>query len=219
MPSPRRWRSRPAYPLVAIAVLATGFVAYAHWNPRNHLSLRPVAEVAPTIAVALAVPMMLVLAVALTVAPGPLRTLAVSALFVLPVPLACAGLVMAEVLDDSCKPGPAAGAARSPDGRWDVVRVQYHCASDSDGYFDKFLLRSRAGWLSRESPLPVAVVWHSFHNGTLADVVRVEFAAGNTIVLHTWAGTVHSTTFDPGSLAVRDQFGHCEHDPTLLCAV
>ncbi|MGI5182670.1 hypothetical protein ACQEVZ_41090 [Dactylosporangium sp. CA-152071] len=213
----RRWRSSPAYLLVAIAVLATGFVVYAHWNPRNYLSLRPVAEAGPTTTVALAVPVMLALAALMAMAPARPRTVTAAALLALLVPIACAGFAEAKVLVDDCVPEPAVGVARSPDGRWDVVRVRYHCSSDSDGYLDKFLLRSRAGWLSRESALPVAVVQHSFVNSMLAEVVRVEFAAGNAVVLHTWDGAVQSTTFDPGSLAFRDRFGHCEHDPALLC--
>ncbi|GAA2600539.1 hypothetical protein GCM10010399_34180 [Dactylosporangium fulvum] len=211
------WRRWPAYPLVTVTVLGIAGEAYAHWNPRRYLSLRPLAEPEPTIAVALAAPVLLALAILVTVRPGPRRTVTASALLALLVPIVCIGWFDNLMSEGGWEPSSISPAASSPDGRWDVVQIRYHNSSASDGYYDEYQLRSRAGWLSRESPHPLAGIMYSFPIHDQLQVTRIEFPASNTIELYTTDGAVHRTSFNPASLAIDDMFELCDDDQTRLC--
>lgn len=213
------WRRWLAYSLVAVAVLATAAVVYVQWNPRRYLSLRPLAELGPTITVALAAPVLLASAVLLAATPGRRRTVTASVLLALVLPVGCAGYVKDEFLAEEWKPRSIAITARSPDGHWVVVAIRYTSAYASDYYYDEFHLRSHAGWLSREAPRPLAVVGYTVHENESdqLNVVRIEFHTGSTIEVYTNDGAVHSTSFDPASLAIDDKFETCDDDLTHLC--
>ncbi|GAA3207637.1 hypothetical protein GCM10010532_030510 [Dactylosporangium siamense] len=205
-----------ASPFVAVAVLAIAVEVYAHRNPRNYLALRPVAEYGPTFAVALAVPVLLALAVLVAAPPGSFRTVTAWVLVALVLPVGCVGGLADPLVAAERQVRSSTTATRSSDGRWEVVIVGYTYHSDSDGYLDEFVLRSRAGWLSREAPRPLAFIWHSSHQ-VQVEVVRVEIPAPGAIELHTSDGAVHRTTFDPAGLAIADRFEQCGDEGQFIC--
>ncbi|MDG6110494.1 hypothetical protein Daura_20665 [Dactylosporangium aurantiacum] len=202
-----------------MTVLAAAAVVYVHWNPRRYLSLRPLAELGPTITVALAALVLLAAVVVLAAAPGLRRTVTASVLLALVLPVGCAGFVKGTYLAEEWQPRSVDITARSPDGHWIVVAIRYTSHYDSDVYYDEFHLRSRAGLLSREAPHPLAVVGYTFHENESdqLDIVRIAFAGSSTIEVHTNDGVVYRTSFNPASLAIEDQFGLCEDDLTHLC--
>ncbi|MER7004669.1 hypothetical protein ABT297_16700 [Dactylosporangium sp. NPDC000555] len=200
-------------------MLAIAVVVYAHWNPRRYLSLRPLAALEPTIAVALAAPVLLALAVLLTAPPGWRRTVPAAVLLGLVVPVCCIGYVEDLLRDDGYKPESIVTASSSPDGRWAVLRITYSCYCDSDSYYEEFQLRSRAGWLSREAPHPLAVVGYTVHKSRSEqlEIVRIELPGDSTIEVYTNDGAVHRTSFHPASLTIDDQFEECGDELTHLC--
>jgi hypothetical protein len=204
---------------VAVTVLATLAVVYVQWNPRRYLSLRPLAELGPTITVALAVPVLLASAVLLAATRGRRRTVTASVLLALVLPVGCAGYVKGDLLAKEWLPGSTAITARSSDGHWVVVAIRYTSDYDSDVYYDEFHLRSHVGWLSREAPYPLAVVGYTYNKNESdqLNVVRIAFRTGSIIEVYTNDGALHTTSFDPASLAIDDQFEQCDDDLTHLC--
>ncbi|MGI5238913.1 hypothetical protein [Dactylosporangium sp. CA-139066] len=218
-PPTHRQRGIAGCCLVAVAVLAVAIEVYAHWNPRRYLSLWPVAGVPPTVAVVLAVPVLLAATVLLTAPAGRLRTAAVTALLALLVPGCCIGFVKNLFRHDGYQPVSVFTTAASPDGRWVILGIAYRCTCDSDGYYNEFHLRSRAGWLSREAPHPLAVVGYTVHKprGQQLEIVRIALPGDNTIEMYTNDGALHRTSFDPADLTIADQFEACGEELTHLC--
>jgi hypothetical protein len=205
-----RWRRWFACCLVAAVVAAIAVLVLASWNPRRHLVLMPLAGRDPAVAVAAAGLVLLGFAVLLAVPPGRRRNIGAVALMSLTLPVWCAAGIAAELDMSGYDLHAPVAVAQSPDGRWQIVRRTYVAGRHSDAYYDEFRLRSRAGWLSREAPRPLAVIERYFSAGNVElDVVRIDFPGAHTVELFTNDGSAHTTSFDPSTLATGREFRMC----------
>jgi hypothetical protein len=211
-----RWRRRLAYCLVAAAVVAIAVLVLANWNPRRYVALMPLAGPNPAMTAAVALAVLIGFVVLLAAPAGRRTNMLAVALMSLTLPTLCAwGGAAGFGLNDD-EPVYSATAARSPDGRWQIV-VRTFTGTSTD-YYDEFRLQSRAGWRSRESPRPLAVIRGYSSNATAnLEVVSIAFPSANTIALSTNDGQAYTTSFNPATLATADEFGMCDGVPPRLC--
>ena len=208
-----RWRRWVAYGLVAVVIVAAAALVYVNSNPRRYLALMPLAGSGTVMPVAVAAPVLLGIAILLAGRSGLLTRVVAAVTLSLTLPIACLWYIYNATSWMDYKSEPPVVLAQSSDGRWEIVGITYYSDGDSDGYYEALWLRSRAGWLSRESPRPLASGWHDFGNsGPELDVVRVTFPGHNAIALFTSDGKTHDTSFNSTTLAVHDRFSLCEPD-------
>jgi hypothetical protein len=87
--------------------------------------------------------------------------------------------------------------AVSPDGGYEVVAAEYRSGGDSDAYFEGLKIRSRAGYLSKESDRLLAQFWiHRADQTSSVRISSVRFAGRDHIALQTSDGVEWSVRFD-----------------------